>query len=81
MSHGTGFLLLSAAVGYWVLERASTHKGQLKHIGFFVGSFLIIVSVLGVLCYVWCASAGKLGYCPMGKGVKGAYSPYQRPVP
>ncbi len=53
MTHNTGLLLLAAAGGYWVLERADKHKGTLKSVGQVVGSAIIIVSVIGVACAVW----------------------------
>jgi len=65
MAHGTAFLLLSAAVGYWVLERASTQKKDLKTIGQIVGAIIIVVSFAGVACKVYTVSKwGKAIYCP-----------------
>jgi len=81
MGHSLVGLLLTAAAGYWVLERASTHKGQLQKVGFFVGSFLIVASLVGVICSVWCFGTGKGWACPFGgKMGRGAYSPYM-PAP
>ena len=81
MVHGVGMLLLTAVAGYWVLERASTHKGQLQKVGFFVGSLIIVVSLFGVACSVWCMASGKAGMCPFGKMGRGTYSPYTPPAP
>jgi len=53
MTHGTGLLLLAAAGGYWVLERADKHKGTLKRVGQVVGGAIIVVSLIGVVCTVW----------------------------
>ena len=75
MVHGTGVLLLAAVGGYWVLERAATHKGNLKNVGQLLGWLIILVSLAGVACRVWCLSTGKLGYGPMGMG-KGQYCPF-----
>jgi len=69
-------LLLAAAVGYWVLERAITHKGQLKQVGLVLGSLIIVVSILGLVCYVWSFSSMKTGYCPIGAMGKGASTPH-----
>ncbi|MBI3010999.1 MAG: hypothetical protein HYY58_00700 [Candidatus Omnitrophica bacterium] len=70
MSYGTGVLLLSAIGGYWVLERAAAHKGHLKRVGQWLGAAIIVISLVGVACRVWCAAtyptgvAGKRGFCP-----------------
>ena len=70
MVYGTGVLLLAAVGGYWVLERAASHKGTLKRVGQLLGTVLIIVSLIGVICTVWYAatcqtgSMGKGGFCP-----------------
>lgn len=69
MHYGAGVLLLSAVAGYWVLERAETHKGSLRKAGRVVGWIIIVSSLVGVLCRVWtmatCApgAMGK-GWCP-----------------
>jgi hypothetical protein len=82
MGHGLVGLLLAAVAGYWVLERASTHKGQLQKVGFAVGSLIIVVSLLGIICSVWCFGTSKSGMCPFGgKMGRGAYSPYIPPAP
>lgn len=74
MGTGTAALLVSAAAGYWVLERAQTHtKGALKRVGQFVGWAIILSSFF---CLVWCAQCaaqwrggygGKSMWCPFGK--------------
>ncbi len=70
---GGGLLLLSAVAGYWVLERSSGHKGNLKSVGQVVGWVVVVVSLIGVACRVsyavtgkgWCADKGKGGhFCP-----------------
>ena len=67
MGNGTAALLISAAAGYWVLERAQTHtKGALKRVGQFLGWAIILSSFA---CLVWCAQcAGQRGGY-MGKGM------------
>ena len=64
MYSGTGALLLTAVAGYWALERAEHHKGNLKRVGQLVGSFVIAVSLIGVVCRVWYVVKGDGTYCP-----------------
>lgn len=63
---GGGALLLAAVAGYWVLERADKHKGNLKSIGQIVGWVVIVASLVGVACRVWGTAAGTMGWCPKG---------------
>jgi len=75
MLHGVGVLLLTAAAGYWVLERAMAHKGQMKQVGLFLGGLLIVASLVAAAAQVWSLGAGckspggmmgkKAGWCPM----------------
>ena len=82
MGHGLVGLLLTAVAGYWVLERASSHKGQLQKVGFAVGSIVIVASLLGAVCSIWCMGTAKSGMCPFGgKMGRGAYTPYTSPAP
>ena len=67
---GSGLLLFAAIGGYWVLERAESHKGGLRKIGRLLGGAIILISLIGIACRVWyavsCAVPGmKGGYCPM----------------
>ena len=64
MSHGVALLLLSSAVGYWVLERASGQKKDLKTIGQVVGGLIIAISLLGVACKIYGLATGKAYYPP-----------------
>lgn len=67
MHGGTGLLLLGAVAGYWVLERADSHKGQLKKAGQVVGWVVIVTSLLGVACRVYAVATGQACpavYCP-----------------
>lgn len=81
MIGGTGLLLLSAAAGYWVLERSASHnKGNLKRVGQVVGWFMILASILGVVCKVY-----YLSTCPPGSTMcpftaKGAAPQAQSPI-
>ena len=59
-----GLLLISSAVGYWVLERAHREKGALKTVGQWLGAIIIVVSLAGVACSVY-AIAQRHGFCPM----------------
>ena len=63
MVYGTGILLLTAVAGYWVLERSSAHKGNLKRVGQALGWIVIVASLLGVACRVYALATGKV-YCP-----------------
>ena len=53
MSEGSGLLLLSVIGGYWTLERAETHKGELRRIGRLLGGAIIIASLLGLVFRCW----------------------------
>jgi len=70
MGHGTGALLIAAAAGYWVFERASTRKDPAKRIGQWVGGVIMAVSLIGVACQVWCVVGGASGMCKFGKDGK-----------
>ena len=72
MGHGVGILLLTAVAGYWVLERAETHKGDLRRVGKVLGALIIAVSLIGIICTVWCLTS-SMGYCPFPK--KAGYCP------
>ena len=65
MLHSTTGLLLAAVAGYWVLERAETHKqGNLRRLGRFLGWVIVIASLVGVASRT-CGMASK--YCGMKK--------------
>ena len=69
MVHGVELLLVSAIGGYWVLERAETHTGQLKSVGRLLGAIIIVLSLAGVACRVWALSSMG-GDCPFtGRGM------------
>jgi uncharacterized membrane protein len=66
MLYGFGGSLLAAVAGYWVLERAETHKGSLRRIGRLLGAGIITVSILALVCQFWGACAVKKGgQCPL----------------
>ena len=71
MHHSAAELLLAAVAGYWVLERAETHKGELKRVGRFLGGLIIVASLVGLVCRVWSLSAA----CPLGSMRKGGACP------
>ena len=80
--HGLAVLLLSSIGGYWVLERASTHKGSLKRVGGILGGAIIVLSLGAVLYKVLCATAAcranamKSGsYCPFMGSMMGSKAP------
>ena len=67
---GTGLLLLGAVAGYWALERAESHKGNLRQVGKVVGWVVIVSSLLGVACRVYAVASGQAcpsAYCPFKK--------------
>lgn len=70
MMSGTALFLLTAAAGYWVLERASDQKKDLKMVGQLVGAAIIILSLASFACKTyWMAKYGKgyfKGVCPSG---------------
>ena len=81
MSHGIGMLLLTAVGGYWVLERASMHKtGDLKRVGKVLGWLIILVSVAGTVCNVWCLASWKMGSCSM-PAKKSGWCPFSQQAP
>ena len=65
MLHGAAGLLLAAAAGYWVLERAETHKKSLRRAGRFIGWVIILTGLLGGVCGLLCPG-GKAGYWKRG---------------
>ena len=70
MMPGMGVMLLAAVAGYWVLERASTHKGNLQRIGQVLGIAIIVLGLLGYACALggWKVFGGRHGgFCPFSK--------------
>ena len=72
--HAAAGLLIAAAAGYLVVERADKHKGSLRRIGYMVGGLIIVSSILGLACAISCKAGAwgygdmgmkKSGYCPM----------------
>ncbi len=66
MQHGIGVLAFAIIGGYWLLERALTHKGQMKQLGLFLGSLIIIGSLAGIVCQLWSLRSARMGgaWCP-----------------
>ena len=75
LAGGSGTLLLAAIGGYWVLERAESHKGGLRKIGRLLGGAIILISLIGIVCRVWCTANGAV------PGMKGRYCPMPRQFP
>ncbi len=72
IGHGGALILVSVLGGYWLLERAEGHKGELRSIGRILGALLIVLSLLGLVLGVWGMSSG--GQCPfMGKQWNGMH--------
>ncbi len=80
IGHGAGWMLLTAVAGYWVLERADTHKGELKRIGQAFGWVIILVSLVGMVCNIWCLAQSRVGYCPFTSS-KTSPMPPSAPMP
>lgn len=73
IGYGIGLLLATIVAGYWVLERAETHKGDLRRVGKVLGWLIIVASLIGIACRVWCyatcppGAIGKKGFCPFSR--------------
>ena len=79
MHDGATGLLIAVAVGYWVLERADTHKKGMRQLGRLIGFGIILVSVIGIACKVWCVAGGA---CAKGSwGMRGSYCPFSSKIP
>ena len=76
MTHGVSSLLISAAAGYWVLAQSGGQKGRVKQLGQFLGLLIIVVSVVGASCKLYCLWGGpSAGGFPMRCSVMGKQSP------
>ena len=62
----TGVLLLAIVAGYWLLERAASHRGNLKRVGQILGATVIVIALAGTVCKVWAISTGQGGWSKMG---------------
>ncbi len=67
--HSLAWLLITIAVGYWVLIVASKEKGGLKKLGKVLGIVIIVLSFLGVGCKLYYKCSGT-GYFGKGMGFK-----------
>ncbi len=67
-----GVFLLATIGGYWMLERAAAHKGNLKTVGQVLGWLVIVASLLGVVSA--CAQ------CRAGWGAKKMFCPFTPPA-
>ena len=82
-SHGVSALLVTSAVGYWVLTLAAKEKEGTKKLGHLVGLIIIVVSLLGVACKVYyqiSACSGKYGMMGRG-GMSCPFTGKQMPAP
>ena len=61
--HGVSSLLITSAVGYWVVTQAQKEKGQVKKLGQLLGAIIVLVSLVGVGCKIYVLATG----CPPGK--------------
>jgi len=65
IGHGVSVLLITSAVGYWVLTTSEKEKGQVKKVGRLLALIIILVSLVGVACRAISFARAK-GYCPAG---------------
>ena len=64
---GIAMLLISLGIGYWVCIQAEAQKkGFLKQLGYWLGSIIIVLSILMSLCQLRC-QATKKKYSRFGK--------------
>ena len=54
MMHGVSVLLISAAAGYWVLTLSDKERGRVKQLGQWLGLAIIVISVVGAGCKLYC---------------------------
>ena len=79
MYTGAALLLLAAVGGYWVLERAASHRGRLKQVGQLLGGLIIILSLIAVGCKVWHLTTWKKDSHHFGKTGKD-WSHHRAPI-
>lgn len=71
-------LLISAAAGYWVVTLSEHQKGGVRKLGQYLGVAIIVASVLGAACKIYCAAACyQQSMCPMPV-MKGAACPMSK---
>ena len=61
--HGVSDLLITAAVGYWVVTQAQKEKGQIKKLGQLLGIIIVFISLVGAGCRIYCFAKSS----PIGK--------------
>lgn len=81
MSSGSGLLLLGVIGGYWLLERAETHKGELRRIGRVLGAIIIVVSLFGAAFRGWTACQWMKGKGGMGWSCPFTHKSLPAPTP
>lgn len=63
MMQGVSVLLLTSAAGYWVLTASGREKGRIKMLGQVLGLLIVVLSVAGTACKLYCTFTGTS--CPM----------------
>lgn len=53
VGHGMTALMISSAVGYWVLTQSEKEKNRVKKLGQLLGLGIILISVFGIACKVY----------------------------
>jgi len=76
----TALLLIALGFGFKIFAEASANnKKSVKQLGRLIGIIIMVISLFGTICTVWCAAkCGLTGYgsyfCPLGgKGGKAGY--------
>lgn len=69
IGHGMAGLMISSAVGYWVLTQSEKEKNRMRKLGQYLGFGIILISVFGIACKVYygvkaCQAMGGGMMCP-----------------
>jgi len=61
-SKSIAMILIAMGVGYFVCVKAEKEKGFLKQLGYWIGSIIIIASVISALSGWYCKMVKKCGF-------------------
>jgi len=64
---GIAMLLISLGVGYFVCAKAEGQKGFLKQLGYWLGTIIIVLSILAALRGTWFNVCMKMKGCMPAK--------------
>ena len=68
--HKITLLMLTLAVGYWVLTLAQTQPKPLDKLGRIIGGLILIGALIGAICISVCRLGCAKGWCPPSGGGK-----------